>query len=320
MVKTPLLLLRGVDLHRARHIRGPVLILGLLFVFLGSFIASVLGSELQDLVTRYEKQKAENRTALLPRVRGKRGSRAEARPLQPFLEKILEAGGRKGFLYLQKEYMDPDSEVATAAGLVLLRSGGEEGVRTVIKGFDRRGTWRISAQIRILDTLSKTPDGREFIAKLARSGSVAHRTIAIGSLVQLSRDREAFDVIVEGLAHASPEVRGAAIRAMTKFRYKEMIFPLIEYIGREKTESQQVQGLQLLVKLTGINLGLEVGAGGRGLEEVVELLRGAVRVFHEGHQPHQHEGSRSEVLRHRDLVQADRVSTGCLQQHASRHE
>ena len=82
------------------------------------------------------------------------------------------------------------------------------------------------------------------------------RVLALGSLTLRPEDEKARDALLAALKDRAPAVRKSALRALGAFRSKAVIAPLIERVGKESDPQLRIDAAQLLVDLTGQNMGL----------------------------------------------------------------
>lgn len=124
----------------------------------------------------------------------------------------------------------------------------------------RISTLPLPLQVKVIDGLAahENARARKRVIELAGGKDIETAAIALGSLRLLPDDRGAFDVLLEGLRHASLHAARAALRSLSEFRVKEMVPALIEALGREESYGWRVQALELLVTLTGHNMGLVI--------------------------------------------------------------
>jgi len=175
--------------------------------------------------------------------------------------RIARVGTEASFRFLVKEYSGAEPNIASRCAVALLSIGDDKAVRAVIKGYDRGGRWGIAAKVKVLDALaaSSSDDAWTFVLRQAKSGSrVELRVIAIGSLTKRPKDEQALEILLKSIGHSAPEMRRAALRSLTKFRAKAMIPALIERIGRETEQPLRRDSLELLVRLTGLDMGFVV--------------------------------------------------------------
>lgn len=249
-----------LSLHRIG--RNRTLTLGVLLLFVAAaWPAPEVGAgELEDVVARYLQAKKER--ANLSRQGGRRKGRQQKTPtpIEPLLLRIAGLNSEASLKFLRREYADPDPFIASASGAAILETKHENAAQLVIKGYNRGGRWNVQAKVKVLDALAtcSDPAGLEFVLKLAQKGDVESQAVAMGSLALRPKLKKALLGILPALGHRAYEVRNAALRGIRSFRFKDMIAPLIERLDREKEEKLRVDVLQILVDLTGVNMGLEV--------------------------------------------------------------
>ncbi len=230
--------------------------------------AAVAASSLSELVAEYDEAKRER---VAGRSRGGRGNRGRGRgggggrrgrgqdstSIESILEKIARLSTKRSLGFLHKEYRDPDSYIASLSAIAILESEHEGATKIVVRGYGRGGRWTPGAKARVLDALAqaKEKEGLEFVIKLTASRNVADRMIALASLALRPENDEVRRVLLKAVENRSPNVRGAALRALKPVRSKTVIGVLIDRLGREKEESLRTDVLKLLVGLTDQNLG-----------------------------------------------------------------
>ncbi len=235
--------------------------------------AAVAASSLTELVAEYEEAKRER---LAGRSRGGRGNRGRgggggggrggrqgrdrdrSTSIESILEKIARLSTKRSLGFLHKEYRDPDSYIASLSAIAILKSEHEGATKIVVRGFGRGGRWTPGAKARVLDALAqaKGKEGLEFVIKLAASRNVEDRLMALASLALRPESDAVRRVLLKAVENRSPNVRGAALRALKPVRAKTVIGVLIERLGREKEEPLRTDVLRLLVGMTDQNLGL----------------------------------------------------------------
>ncbi len=230
--------------------------------------AAVAASSLSELVAEYDEAKRER---VAGRSRGGRGNRGrgggggggrrgrgqDSTSIESILEKIARLGTTRSLGFLHREYRDPDSYIASLSAIAILKSEHDGATKIVVRGFGRGGRWTPGAKARVLDALAqaKGKEGLEFVIKLAASRNVEDRMIALASLALRPENDEVRRVLLKAAENRSPNVRGAALRALKPVRSKTVIGVLIDRLGREKEESLRTDVLRLLVGLTDQNLG-----------------------------------------------------------------
>ena len=235
--------------------------------------AVLRAAELDELIPEYEAAKREFQASRRQPSRpgpggpgggGGRGGRGgwgrQQRPpeLEPLLTAIAKVNSEQSIAYLIREYGDPDAEVASRAGAALLESDHQKAVQIVTRGFEKGTAWTPGARVRILDALARAKDseGPEFVIRTASRGNDAVRVLALGSLALRPEDEKARDALLAAVKDRAPAVRKAALRALKTFRSKAIIAPLIERVGKESDPQLRIDAAQLLVDLTGQNMGL----------------------------------------------------------------
>ena len=228
---------------------------GLLFLSFFTLAASD-GLFANDLETLSEKYRQARGSA------GKPGTAAWAnaveRKVAPVLRRIGKLKDPEALKMLKREYSGTDPYLVAAAGLAMLDGGNEEGLEAAIKGFGRGSGWKTYSRVRVLDAIAATgkPAARDFVIKAATSGSSETRVIAIGGLSSFPRNTKACEALVDGLKSTHASIRNASLQSLHKFKVKEMVPALIARLGKEKDTARQSEVLNLLVKRTGVNMGL----------------------------------------------------------------
>jgi len=227
-------------------------------VFFGLLFAPVAGEALfgNDLETLTEKYRQARSAAGKPGTAAWPG--AVERKVAPILRRIGGLKDPEALKMLKREYSGTDAYLVASAGLAMIEGAGREGLEAAIKGFGKGSGWKTYSRVRVLDAIAASgkPAARDFVIKAATSGTSEMRVIAIGSLSNFPRDREACEALVDGLKSSHSMVRNASLQALHKFKVKEMVPALIARLGKEKDSARQSDILNLLVKRTGVNMGL----------------------------------------------------------------
>lgn len=157
------------------------------------------------------------------------------------------------------EYLDhPREEVASQALIALQRLGIGDQMEKVASRLLGKNSKSIAFKIEALDALASSGEDEavEVVCQAAREGDLETRAVAIGSLARASKHPSALPAVLSGLEAPEVEIRNAALRALSSFRDKRMIEPLIARIEKEKEEKLRIDSLKLLIRLTGKNMGL----------------------------------------------------------------
>ncbi len=183
---------------------------------------------------------------------------AVERKVAPVLLRIGKLKDPDALKLLKREYSGTDPYLVAAAGLAMIENGTEEGLDAAIKGFGRGSGWKTYSKVRVLDALAATgkPAARDLVIKSATAGASEMRVIAIGSLSNFPRNPKACEALLDGLKSSHSAIRNASLQSLQKFKVKEMVPALIERLGREKDKARQGNVLNLLVRRTGVNMGL----------------------------------------------------------------
>jgi hypothetical protein len=227
-------------------------------VFLGLLFApaageALLGNDLEALTAKYRQARSSA---------GKPGTAAwpgaVERKVAPILLRIGKLKDPEALKMLKREYSGTDPYLVASAGLAMIEGAGKEGLEAAIKGFGKGSGWKTYSRVRVLDVIAATgkPTARDFVIKAATSGTSEMRVIAIGSLSNFPRNQEACEALIDGLKSSHSMVRNASLQALHKFKVKEMVPALIARLGKEKDSARQSDVLNLLVKRTGVNMGL----------------------------------------------------------------
>jgi len=159
---------------------------------------------------------------------------------------------------LEKHLDSPDDRIAIGALGALVKLGPAPSAPKIQEslGKAKRG---LTFKIEALDTLAASGNaaGVTAVVDAARDGDPETRTIALGSLARVPGANEsAVQGILAGLRDGDPGARGAALRALRFIRHKQMVPALIALLGSEKDEKLKIEALQLLLVVTGKNMGL----------------------------------------------------------------
>ena len=227
-------------------------------VFLGLLLALTASEMLfgNDLETLTEKYRQARSSAGKPGTAAWPG--AVERKVAPILRRIGKLKDPEALKMLRREYSGTDTYLVAAAGLAMIEGSNKEGLEAAIKGFGKGSGWKTYSKVRVLDAIAATgkPAARDFVIKAATSGTSEMRVIAIGSLSNFPRNQEACEALIDGLKSSHSMVRNASLQALHKFKVKEMVPALIARLGKEKDSARQSDVLNLLVKRTGVNMGL----------------------------------------------------------------
>ena len=156
--------------------------------------------------------------------------------------------------------LDHASEEVAGGALAALVAVGAGASADQIGEALRHGKRSAAYRIQALDAMAASGSGAGLKAVLeaSRSSDLETRCIAIGSLARVPGAKsEAYEGIIAGLKDMEVLVRGAAIRSLQRIRHKGMIPALIDALAGEKEDRLKVDSLQLLVNITGKNMGLE---------------------------------------------------------------
>jgi len=156
--------------------------------------------------------------------------------------------------------------IAIAAAAALVQLAGKSGHRELAKLLRaRKGDELVSYRMRVLDALGRagSDSAVAVLLKLTRVKDEGLRAVVMGSLGFARNRPAAIAGVAAGLADRHPYVRAAALRALERLvrsgaRDRSMIGGLIEHIARETQYRLRVGSLELLVELSGQNMGFEV--------------------------------------------------------------
>lgn len=211
---------------------------------------------------------AQARAALLQATPRERPAATDA--LQERLLEIARIDAPESRRLLEREARGPESTIASAAVLALLRTKNPESIELAARILSRSGTWPLPARVRVLDGLAEAGErGIACLVELVERGDPETRALALGSLARCRGSDEARRAILGQLRHPSPQVRNAALRALASFRHKSLVAPLIDLIEGERDAKLRLDALKLLVGLTGYNMGF-VSADWRKWWELAE--------------------------------------------------
>ncbi len=152
-----------------------------------------------------------------------------------------------------------DEQVAGSALTALVTVGAGRSADEIGESL-REGKRSASFRILALDAMAASGGEASLKAVLeaARGSDPETRCIALGSLARVpGSNPAAYDGIVAGLKDSEVLVRGAALRSLQRIRHKGMIPALIDMVAGEKEDRLKIDSLQLLVNITGKNMGLE---------------------------------------------------------------
>ncbi len=168
---------------------------------------------------------------------------------------------RKRLGYLLKSKSEPIAIAATAS---LVQLGKKDGAREVARLLSRRrGYDLISYRIKLLDAIARsaTDSGVGILVRLLKSKDEDLRAVVMGSLGVAANNKLAIEGLVKGLMDNNSRVRASALRSLEGVVKRVggsviMIGPLIAYLDLEKQYRLRVDALNLLVRVSGHNMGL----------------------------------------------------------------
>lgn len=164
----------------------------------------------------------------------------------------------RGHLEKLLSHASPDVSRAALGSLLRigLAGGSAEGIIAALEKKKSKGD--LSFEVEALDGVARkgTDDALEVILRFARGSDPEMRAVAMGSLSLFKGNPKAQKALLERLEDPDPSARATALRALSNLREKFMIEPLIAFLGKEAEERLKVNALDLLVKLTGQNMGL----------------------------------------------------------------
>ena len=171
------------------------------------------------------------------------------------------AQDRKRLGYLLKSKSEPIAIAATAS---LVQLGKKDGAREVARLLSRkRGYELISYRIKLLDAIARsaTDSGVEILTRLLKSKDEDLRAVVMGSLGIAANNKSAIEGLVKGLMDNNSRVRASALRSLEGVVKRIggsaiMIGPLISYLDLEKQHRLRIDALNLLVRVSGHNMGL----------------------------------------------------------------
>lgn len=160
----------------------------------------------------------------------------------------------------------PNEWIAIAAAATIVQLAGKSGHRELAKLLrTRTGDELISYRMRVLDALGRAASDSAIavLLKLTKVKDEGLRAVIMGSLGLAGNRPAAIAGVAAGLGDRHPYVRAAALRALELLvasgaRDNSMIGGLIEHIAREKQHRLRVGALELLVRVSGQNMGFEV--------------------------------------------------------------
>lgn len=168
---------------------------------------------------------------------------------------------RKRLGYLLRSNSEPIVIAATAS---LVQLGTKDGAREVARLLARRrGYDLVSYRIKLLDAIARsaTDSGIRILVNLLKSKDENLRAVVMGSLGLAAGNKAAIDGLVVGLMDNHSRVRASALRSLEGVVKRIggstiMIGPLIEYLDLEKQYRLRIDALNLLVRVSGHNMGL----------------------------------------------------------------
>ncbi len=180
------------------------------------------------------------------------------------LEVVARAAGDLGLEEarqgLEKALKHPDPFTAGAAAEAIGKIGASPSSKKLIAALEKgRARRNLRFRAKALDALATSDDDKALAFLLKASGSKDSilKALVMQSLMSIESPK-ALKAVLAALKDANPNVRSTALTALSKTRSKTMIAPLIDYVGSEQHERLQIDGLKLLVSLTGVNMELNV--------------------------------------------------------------
>ena len=153
----------------------------------------------------------------------------------------------------------PSSNVAVAAADALAQVGIGDAVEDLSLSLQRRKGGDLKVAMGILDALAASGDSTALrvVIDVARGNEPELRVAALASLgLVAGKSKDALNVLLKALKDPDTAARAVALRAVSRARDKAMIVPLIDAMEAEDDYSFRVKVLELLVALTGQNMGL----------------------------------------------------------------
>lgn len=162
--------------------------------------------------------------------------------------------------HILKHLSSKKEKLVIAAVVALQGIGLGDAVEEIAAALQKKVKRSPNFKISILDALAGAEDdaGLEVVLAVAKSDDPTMRTIAVGSLGLAKNAEKAFEGIARGLEDEERTVRNAALRALSGYRTKAMVGPLIAFLEKEQTRKLRVDALKHLIRVTGKNMGLEV--------------------------------------------------------------
>ncbi|MCZ6795771.1 MAG: HEAT repeat domain-containing protein [Planctomycetota bacterium] len=150
-------------------------------------------------------------------------------------------------------------DVAEAAVGALSRIGVGDDARSIARALKRRpGAADLSFRIAAMDALASSDSERaaDVVLDFARGTGAVMRKVALGSLASRQDDPRALKALFAALRDKDQGVRFVALRSLTRVKRKAVVAPLIEALGGDGAYAFRVKVLELLIRLTGKNMGL----------------------------------------------------------------
>ncbi len=153
-----------------------------------------------------------------------------------------------------------DGRIKVAAAALLLKQGAAGNVEKILAGLKRIRQLTAESCIQLFDTLALTGNEKAltYIHEAAQRSSPHTQAVAMGSFGLCPKSEQALSYLLEGLKSPHYYVRNAAVFSLERFRMKPMIPALIGLLEQEKNRNLRTRVLQLLISITGQNMGLRM--------------------------------------------------------------
>ncbi len=151
------------------------------------------------------------------------------------------------------------ADVSAAALDALVAIGVDASVDAISAALaKRKGKKHFDFRVAALDALAASGSDRaaKLIAEYLDDRDEETRAVAAGSLGVMKANEAAVAALARGLGDKSAMVRNSALNAMRTIRNKQLVGPLIAYLGGKDDESRKVKALQALINITHQNMGL----------------------------------------------------------------
>ncbi len=215
--------------------------------------ASPLTNNLSSAIKSYERAKRD--LASQPKIT----STEVQSELKSHLTEIAANSSSKGrsfvFKELQNKKLTGISQAAAEVITTLSLSSKE--LKALSKVASSKSGLDLGTKITLFDgfTKSKEKSKISWVSNLALKAPLETQLVAISSLGHSPKNSEARETLIELLPHRHMKVRDFTLKALKKFRHKDLVSPLIDHIEKEREEKLRLATLKLLMSLTEKNMG-----------------------------------------------------------------